>query len=187
MREREYKRLTRARRRPGFAAVVAPHSSLWLGKDHLLCIDTNGYSESYKRFYFRDIQAIVLCKTRRRLIWNWVLGIVTTSCLAGWGYDLLAGSTMELVGIVTGTIVTSVFAVPLVINSLLGPTCDCHLQTAVQTEYLPALSRIRSVRKLLNRIRPLIEEAQGTVAPDEIASRMREQFAPTNPPEQPIS
>ena len=61
MAEKEYQRLTRARlRRAGFFTAVATRSSLWLGKDHLLCIDSNGYGEDYKRFYFRDIQTITL-------------------------------------------------------------------------------------------------------------------------------
>jgi len=51
MAAREYHRLTRALPRP-----VRPHfggsTSLWLGKDHLLSIDSTGYTESYKRFYF---------------------------------------------------------------------------------------------------------------------------------------
>ena len=91
-----------------------------------------------------------------------------------------------MVGIVTGTIVTTGFALPLVINNLLGPTCVCHLQTAVQTEHLPSLNRIRRVQQLLNRIRPFIEETQGRIAPDEISARIRERFAPTDAPEQPM-
>src|SRR5436305_13755595 len=65
MPEKEYQRLTRARPRSRFAVVSSGNSSLWLGKDHLLCIDTNGYTETYKRFYFRDIQALVIRKTER--------------------------------------------------------------------------------------------------------------------------
>ena len=53
MAEAEYQRLTRAHPRSGFAVAFAARSSLWLGKDHLLCIDSTGFSESYKRFYFR--------------------------------------------------------------------------------------------------------------------------------------
>src|ERR1051326_1750933 len=70
MPEREYTRLTRARRRAKFAVSSAGSSSLWLGKDHLLCIDTTGYTEAYKRFYFRDIQALSLRKTDGYKWWS---------------------------------------------------------------------------------------------------------------------
>src|SRR5215469_16684926 len=63
MPEVEYRRLTRARNRSLIAMVSTSRTSLWLGKDHLLPIDTSGYTESYKRFHFRDIQALVLCRT----------------------------------------------------------------------------------------------------------------------------
>ena len=63
MPEVEYRRLTRARNRSRFALVATSRASLWLAKDHLLQIDTSGYTENYKRFHFRDIQALVLCKT----------------------------------------------------------------------------------------------------------------------------
>jgi hypothetical protein len=66
-----------------------------------------------------------------------------------------------------------VFAVPLLINNLLGPSCVCHLRTAVQTEELSSLNRLRRARKLLNRIRPLIAAAQGELSPGEIPARLR--------------
>ena len=85
MAEKQYERLTRARRRQaGFVAATYIRTSLWLGKDHLLCIDSNGYSETYKRFYFQDIQAVSIRLTQRRQVWNWVLGVPTAICLGGW-------------------------------------------------------------------------------------------------------
>ena len=180
MAEEQYQRLTWAhRRQAGFVAVTYARSSLWLGKDHLLCIDSNGYSETYKRFYFQDIQAVTIRLTRRRLIWNWVLGLPTILCVAGWGYDLLLSGIPSLGGIITGVVVTMLFAVPLLINNLRGPACACELRTAVQTEDLPSLCRLRKTRKILNRLRPLIAEAQGQLAPEEIPARMQEWVAAT--------
>lgn len=174
MADKQYRRLTWARRRQsGLVAFTYIRSSLWLGADHLLGIDSNGYSESYKRFYFRDIQAVTIRLTRRRLIWNWVLGLPTIFCVAGWGYDLLLGGGPSLGGIITGGVVTLLFAVPLLINNLLGPTCACQLRTAVQTEELPSLCRLRKTRRILDRLRPLIAEAQGELALEEIPARMQ--------------
>jgi hypothetical protein len=174
MAEESYRRLTRARiRRQGLVTAFATRSSLWLGKDHLLSVDSTGYTEDYKRFYFRDIQAVTWARTKRRLIWNCVLAPPTALCGFGWTYDLLSRSALEPWAIVLGFLVTSIFAVPLLLNNLLGPTCVCQLRTAVQTEQLPSLSRMRRVRRVLDRIRPLIAAAQGQLAPEEIPERMR--------------
>jgi hypothetical protein len=72
MAEKEYFRLARARRRgQGFHVTFGLHrASLWMGMDHLLSISEGPYSEEYKRFFFRDIQAITVCITRRRMVWN---------------------------------------------------------------------------------------------------------------------
>ena len=46
------------------------------------------------------------------------------------------------------------------IHKLLGPMCSCHLITAVSTDKLPSLNRVRNAEKALRVIQPLIEEAQ---------------------------
>src|SRR2546421_4946865 len=76
MADREYTRLTRARRYTGksFGFISAASSSLWLGKDHVLLIESNGYSEGYKRFYFKDIQALIIRKTQTWMIRALILG-----------------------------------------------------------------------------------------------------------------
>jgi hypothetical protein len=174
MAEPQYRRLTWARRRQaGLIALTYARSSLWLGQDHLLCIDSNGYTESYKRFYFQDIQAVTIRLTRRRLIWNWVLGVLTVLCVAGWGYGF-AVNGLELAGGVTAAVMTALFALPLLINNLRGPTCACQLRTAVQTEELPSLCRLHKTRKILDRLRPLIAQAQGQLAAEDIPVRIRE-------------
>jgi len=174
MAEPQYHRLTWGqRRRSGVIAFCCIRSSLWLASDHLLGLDSTGYSESYKRFYFRDIQAVTIRLSRRRLIWNWVLGVPTAICLVGWGYDLLVSRNMSLGGIITGVTVTLLFALPLLLNNLRGPTCVCHLRTAVQTEELPSLGRLAKARRILDRLRPLIAQAQGQLAPEEIPSRVQ--------------
>jgi uncharacterized membrane protein HdeD (DUF308 family) len=53
-------------------------------------------------------------------------------------------------------------------NCLLGPTCECHLRTAVQTEKLLSLNRLKYMRKAMDSLRPLIEKAQGTLTPEAI-------------------
>jgi hypothetical protein len=155
MAEREYRRLTRSRQRAGFAVSSLSRTSLWLGKDHLLCIDTTGYTETYKRFYFRDIQAIIL---RRTNSWR----IFSLGCaLAAGLLTLWAALTNDSVAWIVLGIPAGLFLLLLTSNLIAGPSCRCHLRTAVQTEELPSLSRVGRARRALDRLRPLIVEAQG--------------------------
>ena len=175
MAEKQYQRLTWARgRQLGFITISYGRSSLWLGKDHLLCIDSKHFSETYKRFYFTDIQAVSLRLTPRRRMWNLVLGVLTILCLAGWGYDLVISGSPGLAGTITGVVVTLFFGLPLLVNNLLGPTCSCQIRTAVQTEEMPSLCRLRQTQRILDRLRPLITQAQGQLSAEDIPARLKE-------------
>jgi hypothetical protein len=131
---------------------VAPRQSLWLADDHLLAVDGASYYEEYKRFYFRDIQAIFMHPTSRRAIWNGVLASLLIM-------HVLVLAWLGLSAITIG-IVAAVLAIPLIINNALGPACRVYLRTAVQVEELAALSRVGRARKALEKLRPLIAAAQ---------------------------
>jgi hypothetical protein len=174
MAEQEYQRLTRTIWRS-----LVTMCSLWLGSDHLLSIRSAGFQERYKRFYFRDIQALTIRNTRRRLVWNAVLGCLTALALAVVLYAT-ASNKYPLAGGLSSLVL--VFGIPLLVNNLLGPTCACQIRTAVQTEDLPSLNRIRKTRRVLDRIRPLIAEAQGLLTPEEVAANLQ-QLAAANAPD----
>ena len=161
MAEPEYIKLTPPRQRGGFAVASSYRSNLWLGKDHLLCVETEGYTESYKRFYFRDIQAITLRKNSRWL----VLAVVTGLMTGFFGFIVLAKWIFGIIG--------GICAIPFLVNFLYGPSCACQLRTAVQTEDLPSMSRVRRARRVITRIRPLIAEAQGQLSAEEIPLRLQ--------------
>jgi|SRR5438093_3742162 len=149
-------------RLPGRVASIAHHHRLWLGPDHLLSVRATGFSEEYKRFYFRDIQAFVIRKTSRR-------GILTALfALVAMAFALSAllisdpywrGFWAVLAGF--GLLLSAV-------NWLAGPTCVCHVRTAVQTEQLPTLRRLRTARRVLAPLKQRIEEAQGPLAPERL-------------------
>jgi hypothetical protein len=164
--EVRYKRLTRARPRSRFSVVSAGSSSLWLGPDHLLCIDSTGFTENYKRFYFRDIQAVIVRKTDGYKYWSLGLGIV------GLFFAIIAAVTSDSVGRIVWFSFAGLFWLIMSLNLALGPTTACYLQTAVQNEQLPSVVRLRKARKVLNILRPLIASAQGELAPEEIAERL---------------
>ena len=168
MAEKEYRRLTRSRSRTIFGIVSHGRSSLWLGKDHILSVEANGYTETYKRFYFRDIQALILRKTATWLVWGTVLGSIAAlfALIAVLGGDVVVAWIFGILG--------GFFGLALAFYLAAGPTCAAQLRTAVQTEEVPSLCRLRRARKVLARLRPLLAEAQGQLAPEEIPARMEE-------------
>jgi hypothetical protein len=135
----------------------------------VLSIEAANFSESYKRFFFRDIQAIFIRKTNRRMIWNWILGALLIPTLFVLNASRTAGTGPEILAI----LLVSVFAVPLILNNTLGPTCAVYFRSAVQIEEVPSLGRIRRARRVLNRIRPLIVSSQEELQPAEAMARIQ--------------
>ena len=175
--EREYVRLPgRGVKFEGLRLVagVRKYSTLWLGKDHLLAIYSTGYTEEYKRFYYRDIQALITRKTNRRAVLNVLLSIPLLVCLVFLLIGVSNGALQR--GAATGFEafggMAGFFLLLILGNALAGPRCICHIRTAVQTEELPSLKRLRSARKVLARLKAKIEQAQGRLTPEQIQSGM---------------
>jgi hypothetical protein len=155
MADREYRRLTRAKSRSLFGVVSTARSSLWLGKDHLLQIDASGYSESYKRFYFRDIQALVFCRTDA-----WLYRSVVFVALASLFALIAIFGGGPVLGWIFG-VIAGLFGLFVLLELLAGPSAKAYLRTAVQTEALISLSRLRRARYVSEMLHPLIIAAQG--------------------------
>jgi energy-coupling factor transporter transmembrane protein EcfT len=163
--KKEYHRLPgRGRKRGGLLTIARIRARLWAGNDHLLCVYNSGYTEDYKRFYYRDIQAILTRKTGRGVVWSIVFGLFTILFAA-------LSSTAGREGAVVLWSIAGLFFALLLTNILRGPTCITHLQTAVSKEELPSLDRLRKAKRVIERLRPLIEAAQGSLGPDEMRAR----------------
>jgi hypothetical protein len=162
-------------RRQGIA--TAARTRLWLAKDHLLSVDYQWYSEDYKRFYFRDIQAMIIRKTRTGRTINEVLTPLTCIVVA-LAVSLSIASGFDDGFAIFWWIIGAVLLAFLVANIIMGPTCKCYMKTAVQTEELPSLRRLRRTRKVLARVRPLIVAAQGELTLEEIAARTGQASGP---------
>jgi hypothetical protein len=133
-----------------------------MGSDHLLLVDRTGYTESYKRFYFADIQAIVVRKTNSATTVTAVTGSAAVAFFA-WAFSI-----SNMPGRLTLCIIGGCFALFALHGLWRGPSCVTHIQTAVQTDQLAAWNRIRAARKGLAALRPRLLEAQGTVAEEEL-------------------
>lgn len=159
MARKEYKRIggRGARRRQFFT-----RNTLWIGGDHLLQVENTGYTEEYKRFYFRDIQGIIVQKDNRFLHWSLVLGGLLAVCIA-----FIIGINEETGKIIFGWAAVPLF-VALLVNLIKGPSCYTRIKTAVQEEEVPAFRRVWKTQKALANIRELISTAQGSMSADEI-------------------
>ncbi len=174
-RPEKYKRLPgRGPRQGSFLTASFSSCSLYLGGDHLLAVESNGFTEDYKRFYFSDIQAIITRKTRRGTLSSIVLALLLACCLTG---ALLLGEETGIFFWICSTIPLVV----LLVNIFRGPTCICHIMTAVQEDQLPSLNRLRVARRVIGGLRQSIEKVQGTFNPGEITTDQIEGIAPAMP------
>ena len=148
----------------GTGSSLVERISLYLAPDHLLQVSSAGYSETYLRFYFRDIQAITVRKTAWGLSFNIVWGVLAALFLA------LAFDSTEAA--IAWGIVGGIFLGLLLMNLFAGPTCVCEIQTAVQKRKLGAVTRLRRSRRFIERIRGHIQPAQGALSQEEIARRL---------------
>lgn len=153
-----YKRL------PGMGRQIASYSRLYLAEDHLLHVASSPFSERYKRFYFRDIQALILIRTET---WIWILGAWLMAALLG--VVIAVAANEAIVSTVFGC-VAGLFLTIGIIHVVAGPTCRCYVRTAVQMERLPSLSRLRRAQTILARITPSITQAQGTWPAPQVTS-----------------
>lgn len=155
-----YKRL------PGRGAGILARTSLWEGPDHLLLVTAWPGGESYRRFFFRDIQSIVVRRTARRLWVNVILFVLMLATAGPMFYFAADDGEMSVAGVAFA----AVFGLFILITSLLGPTCETRFQTAVQTERISSLNRVRTATRALARIQPRILEAQSEPAPAQPAA-----------------
>lgn len=147
----------RGARSHGCVLLAVGVHTLWVGEEQLLSVDWWGYTETYRRFAYREILSITAHRTKRWLVTNLVglailLGLVGGSFLGG---EVLAVTLRVLAGLVV---------LPFLVNLLLGPTCKVTLRTAVHSEELPAWGRTRAFRRGIERLRPRILAAQAPPA-----------------------
>ena len=157
------------RKVPGGGLSWKGIGSLWLAEDHLLEVTSIVILEQYRRFFFSDVRAFVLRRTKVRLLWSCILGgvgavfalVAGTAWLFGasnasqdWHIALYVPAFLFGFGAV-------VFLVLLAINLSLGPTCRCHLLTSTGWHALSAPTRLGPAIGAQAQIVSIIQTAQG--------------------------
>jgi len=157
--EKEYKRLPGKGRRK---RSIIGFSRLYLGRDHILSVSNAAYTEDYRRFYFKDIQAIIIAAdSRREKLAAGYLGTALLLIL----FALWKGGSWSTFFM----ILAALFLFNVAINWHRGPTCSCRLYTAASREDLPSLRRIKKAQEVMEMLRPLILESQGGLSAEPAA------------------
>ncbi len=165
--ETQYERFARAQKFHGVA-------SLWFADDHVLLVDKALVTETYKRYYYGDIQAVIIRPTAGAIVWGIVLAValgVLMLLAVGRGSPWLS-------------ILAALTGAALAWHIIRGQSCDCYIVTAVSVWLLPALPRVKRARRFVEAISPDIAGIQGTLPPEELIARARnlEAMPPPTPP-----
>jgi hypothetical protein len=169
-----YERLSRSR------FGLNGFGSLWLGKDHLLLVNNSFAVERYRRWFLRDIQAVVIRRTSARLVWNSVLGVFATLLLSGAGASLYGSSTSNASeDIMVLAVMASVFGligflfiVAMAVNTSMGPACAVFIQTPHGLDRISTPNRVLAIEKLTARLQPQLMEVQ--TKPGDQSASLRE-------------
>lgn len=144
------------RKLPGHRRGFIRGSSVWLGPDHLLLVNSYRFREEYKRYYFRDIQAIVAGEAPR-------FHLSTRSAAIGYFWLLAFVITFRFP---KAPWITGGVGVALVIAwAYLSATCSCRcrLYTAVSRDTLPSVYRTWVAARFLRAVEPHITAVQGAM------------------------
>ncbi len=137
-------------------SLLGGYFHLWRGADHLLSVSYRFGDEYYKRFYYKDIQAIIVRKTAMGKIQNGVLISMVVF------FSVMAFFTGKIGAWIFGGLDAAALLL-LLINVLRGPTSESYIKTAVQTEKLNSLQRLNKAVKTMNMIKKRVEKTQGSL------------------------
>lgn len=156
---KEYKKISGSTAR--ISLVTRSSSRLYLAKDHILRVNMTGWTENYRRFYFSDIQALVVTRNN----W-WLIGGIILAGLA-----LVFSLLIIRVQDETAIAVFGTFAVLFGFFSLFffvpGPSCVTRIYTIAGSESLKSLNRTRKARKFLKLLKTQVDGIQGVLNPGE--------------------
>jgi len=142
---------------------IGGYTQLSKGPDHLLLVSSSRFTETYQRFSFADIQAIVITDGPDRTVPQ-ILALLAS---IAWGSAAFAVNLQfgKWFFAITGLM----FVVLAIRDIARGPRCRCFLHTAVSRWPLPPVSRQRTARKFVGVIVPAIEAVQGTLPAEQFA------------------
>jgi hypothetical protein len=164
------------RRLPGRSGLLIRHS-LWMKPDHLLRVRANPFSQQYRRYYFADIQALVLTELHGTAAFYWYAAAVSLGVLSG----LLVNNAHPLWAALSG-----IFAVLAFYLGWRVPNCVCYLKTSVSTDKLPSLLHLSAARTAVPMVLVEIEKAQGALTRETLDTHQLPSSASVSFPNAPV-
>lgn len=151
----------RYRKLPGRRRGFLFGSSVWMAPDHLLLVKSVRFREDYKRFYFRDIQAIVTADAPRFHISTRGAAIFVLCMIA---VGVASNPILRVPDAGKVAVALSILFLGLVWAYVSAKSsCRCRIYTAVSSDELPSLYRRWNARKFLDIVAPMIAQAQGVL------------------------
>jgi hypothetical protein len=126
--------------------------NIFLASDHLLSRSRSMFRESYKRFYFNEIQYIILQPTAGWHVRSVLLLVLLAACASA-----LAGDD----GTTIGTVGVLIAGIGLGMNLMVGPSCRVIMRTALGTQRLYGATTVRRAKKIIHRLNEEITKVQG--------------------------
>ncbi|MFH0879929.1 MAG: hypothetical protein V2A34_09470 [Lentisphaerota bacterium] len=151
-------------RMPGHGLSVVAPATLYAGPDHMVLIRRTGYVETYKRFYFNDIQAIIVQLTNHRLYWSLVFAVPLVMSLLWFLFSRQAQA-------VVAASLAAFWGLLLLINALRGPCCAFRIQTRINEEKISMISRLRAAEKARRILEKRIGGVQGLLSREAVLAQ----------------
>lgn len=164
----------RYRRLPGRWYGVATKATAWLAPDHLLIVERAWFVEHYWRLRLRDIESIVLQRTRAREIGMAMAALVLAGGLA---LALWPPAEFEL-RTVMGGFAATIGAIALVMELARGASCAVTVRTRTSSVRVRAWSRRRAARRGIERLREAMAAVQPPLTADVLAAAPVEDAEP---------
>ena len=169
---------------PGHRRGFLGSASVWAGPDHLLLVRSLRFREEYKRYYFRDIQALVMAKAPRFHI-SMRAALLGLAWLIAYAALSSAARPPALDGLTTGlrAIAAALLLAWIIVSAFFS--CRCRIYTAVSRDELFSLYRTWTARRFLRRVQPHIQQAQGLPESSWAQALESRAIGPAETPQQP--
>jgi hypothetical protein len=166
------------RKLPGRLRGFFRPSSAWAGPDHLLLVRGSRFREEYKRFYYRDVQAIAVARAPRFHVSTRSAAIALVIAI-GYLYLLLRVYRGQVGPALLGLGLTALALAAIWIYISATQSCRCRIYTAVSGDDLPSVYRLSTARKFLAELEPLIAQTQGALQGDWAAAAEQRTVGPS--------
>lgn len=143
-------------------------AQLWAGKDHIMLVEESMVTQSYRRFYFKDIEGLLI-KLSSRHIWYLISFLALAGILAR-----IAESTegFETAGLMfLWILIIGSFILGAIWQLIAGKFSTLLVQTKNGPYKFPIRLRYSKMKRLVNKLIPLIKDQQQTnIEPEEFIS-----------------